>query len=98
MFFDPVAVGGVALSVLVATVAGRALQRPSGFYESEVYGLDCAMHRRIALAACAAAVGFTLAACVVRLPSTVMLGIATLAAILYLSSFLRGAEDQEPLP
>jgi hypothetical protein len=86
---------GVALALLVSTAAWRQSRCAGGFYDREVYGMTAATHRRYAVASllCAAFFATTYA---LRLNGAgiAALGPYALLAILYATSFLRGASDE----
>lgn len=84
-------------SLLLAAAAYVRSRRAGGFYDSEVYGMTPAAHRRYA----AIALGFALAFFAVALWSprsaaTIWLGAAfVLFAVIYVTSFLRGAAESD---
>jgi len=86
---------GFAIAALVGTIAWRRGRSPGGFYDREVYGMDCAAHRRYAVASFVFAAYF--AAVYARgLDTAAIAGLAVYAliALLYGTSFLRGASDE----
>jgi hypothetical protein len=86
---------GLGLALAVAAAAWHRSRSPGGFYDREVYAMDVRSHRRYA----AASLGFALyfaATCVLALPAAGIAGLAlyALIALLYATSFLRGASDE----
>lgn len=72
----------------------RASQR-AGHYDGAGYGMLPSTHRRYALVALALAVGFVAAFLWPAVPSVILLGATVLVALLYGTSFLRGAESDD---
>jgi hypothetical protein len=86
---------GVIIASLVAAVAVWRSRAAGGFYDREVYGMDAKAHARYATVSLVFAVFFAVTLAL-RLPAA---GIAALAlyalvALLYATSFLRGASDE----
>jgi hypothetical protein len=85
---------GVAAALGIAITAWLRSRAAGGFYAAGVYGMSSGIHRRYAIAGLAFAACFALAFAF----HATDLGLAGLAvfaviAILYLSSFVRGASD-----
>ncbi len=86
---------GLILALVVAAVAWRRGGGDGGFYDGEVYGMTPAVHRRYA----AVSIGFAAAFAILlglraTAPTLVLLAAYVLIALLYLTSFLRGASDE----
>lgn len=92
MIYDGV---GFALAFGIAIVAWRRARHGSGFYDREVYGMEASAHRRYALLSLCFAAYFA-AAYALKLGAAgiVGLGLYTLVAIFYATSFLQGAHDE----
>jgi hypothetical protein len=88
------AIGAVAALAVAAVAWLRSRSAAGGFYDEGVYGMAPAVHRRYALASAGFAIFFA-AALVARADGIglAVLGIYAVVAILYASSFLRGASD-----
>jgi hypothetical protein len=86
---------GFAIALLVGAIAWRRSRSPGGFYDREVYGLDCAAHRRYAIVSFVFAAYFA-AVYARRLDFAGIAGLAlyALIALFYGTSFLRGASDE----
>jgi hypothetical protein len=86
---------GLILAASVAAIAWKSSHAPGGFYDREVYAMDSAAHRRYALVSVAFALYF-LIAYVLRREAAGMAGLTlyALIAVLYATSFLRGASDE----
>ena len=86
---------GFVVACGLALVAWRNSGRAAGFYDGEVYGMTARTHRRFAAISLAFAIFF--AAALASSARAVGLGgfaVYVLAAILYGTSFLRGAESE----
>jgi len=85
---------GVAAALGIAALAWRSSRSAGGFYAAGVYGMAPAIHRRYAVAGLSFAACFALAfAFHATLAGLYGLAIFAVIAILYLSSFVRGASD-----
>jgi hypothetical protein len=86
----------LALALAIAAAAWRGSRSKGGFYDSEVYAMTPRVHRRYALLSLAFAIYFvgTLA---LHKPSAGIAGLVlyALIAVLYATSFLQGAPDQD---
>jgi hypothetical protein len=87
---------GVVAALAVAGVAWQRSRVAGGFYDAQVYAMTRAIHRRYALVSLAFAACFAVAFAT----HADTLGLAALAvyaviAIIYATSFLRGASDYE---
>ncbi len=86
---------GLGISLVVAIAAfGRALRR-AGHYDGAGYGMLPSTHRRYAYVALALGLGFVAAFVWPTVPTVVLLGAVVLVALLYGTSFLRGAESDD---
>jgi len=86
---------GVVAALALAALAWRRSRTPAGgFYDQEVYGMSAATHRRYAVT-CLAFAAFFAAALFLHAAAAGLAGFAvfTLIAIIYASSFVRGASD-----
>jgi hypothetical protein len=85
---------GVAAALGIAILAWQRSRAAGGFYAGGAYGMDPIIHRRYAIAGLAFAACFALAF-VFHATFAGLCGLAIFAviAILYLSSFVRGASD-----
>ncbi|HUN29247.1 MAG TPA: hypothetical protein VMV65_05550 [Alphaproteobacteria bacterium] len=90
-------VAGVIASLLLALAAAVRSRSAGGFYDAEVYGMTPSAHRRYTLIAVAFAVAFfAVAWWWPRSGATIWLFAAfVLFAVLYLTSFLRGASEAD---
>ena len=86
---------GLGISLGLAVVSFARASARSGHYDGAVYGMTPVVHRRYAAIACALAVAFVAAFVWPALPTTIMLGAVVLVALLYVTSFLRGAESDD---
>jgi hypothetical protein len=85
---------GVAFALATGAWAWSRSRAPGGFYAEGVYGMTPAMHRRYAVVSAAFALGIGLAwALHATFASFAALAIYAVIAILYYSSFIRGASD-----
>jgi len=87
---------GAALAFAVAAVAWRRSSARGGYYDTDVYGMTPAMHRRYAFVSLAFAVFFAIAFAT-KNPAAGLIALAVdaLVADCYAASFLRGAESDE---
>jgi hypothetical protein len=85
---------GLLLAVALAAAAWRRSLGSGGFYDRDVYAMRPATHRRYAIAGLAFAVYFA-AALVFGQGTAGIAGLAlyALVAVIYATSFLRGASD-----
>lgn len=86
---------GSAIGLVVAWQAYRAARQGGAFYDCEVYGMTPVMHLRVGRTAVVVAVVFGVAAFLPWFPSTPIVAIETVLAILYLASFARGASHED---
>jgi hypothetical protein len=84
-------------SLLLAAAAYMRSRTPGGFYDAEVYGMTPEAHRRYAAIGLAFALAFfAVAVWWPRSAATIWLGAAfVLFAVIYITSFLRGAAESE---
>lgn len=87
---------GLLLALTLAAVAWRRSLGSGGFYDSDVYAMTPAIHRRYALASLAFAAYFA-GALFLRWEAAGIAGLAlyALMAVFYATSFLRGAPDRD---
>ena len=86
---------GLAVALLVAAAAWRTSRRASGFYATQVYGMTSAVHRGYFVASLAAAAFFAITyAFALQTAGVAGLALYALIALLYATSFLRGASDE----
>jgi hypothetical protein len=87
--------GGLAIALVVASIALRCSRSPGGFYDREAYGMTAAVHRRYATTSLVFAIYFAVTSAF-HLETAGIAGLAlyALIAVLYASSFLRGASDE----
>ncbi len=67
----------------------------STFYAGHVYGMTAATHRAYAAASFVFALAFGAAIVFPRVPAVPLLAVYTVIAILYVSSFVRGATGED---
>ena len=86
---------------LIVSLTGAAIglsrsraSRP-GYYVSEVYTLSAISHRRFATASLAFAAAFALLGAFPVLPLAPVFGAYEILAVLYLTSFARGAQGED---
>jgi hypothetical protein len=85
---------GLGLALAVAATAWRCSRRSGGFYAREVYAMDARAHQRYAWVSFGFAVYFAAAyALVLQAAGIAGLALYVVIALLYASSFLRGASD-----
>ena len=85
---------GVAAALVTAGMAWRASRAPGGFYDEGVYGMGRSLHRRYAAVSLAFALAFgTAFALHATFAGLIALAAYAVIAILYYSSFIRGASD-----
>jgi len=85
---------GAAVALATAALAWKRSRAPGGFYAEGVYGMTAAVHRRYAAASLAFALAFVAAfALRATFAGLVVLAAYAVIAILYYSSFVRGASD-----
>jgi predicted histidine transporter YuiF (NhaC family) len=92
---DWTALLGLMLALLTVWRASRAIASGGAYYDREVYGMTARTHRRArAIAVVTAVISFI---CMFRSPVPTMpfVAIETVAVILYLASFARGASEEE---
>jgi hypothetical protein len=85
----------LAAALALSVTAWRRSAVPAGYYDGQVYGMTPATHRRYAMVAIGFAVAFALAAAA-RFDTGAIVALALFVpvAIFYMSSFVRGAEDE----
>ncbi|MBV9718952.1 MAG: hypothetical protein JOZ77_06515 [Candidatus Eremiobacteraeota bacterium] len=88
-------VAGSLLALAVAATAWRCSRASGGYYDRDVYAMDASAHRRYALLSLAFA-GYFAIAYALRSTTAGIAGLAlyALIAVLYATSFLRGASDE----
>jgi hypothetical protein len=85
---------GAAASLGIATLAWRQTRTRGGFYAEGVYGMAPSTHQAYAIVSLVFAVGFAVAfALRATFTGLAALAVYAVIAILYLSSFIRGASD-----
>jgi len=82
------ALGGAALGLARSRAVG-------GYYESDVYGMTAVSHRRFATASLLFAGAFALLGAFPIVPVFPVLAGYVLLAILYATSFARGAQEED---
>lgn len=87
---------GIALAVALAAIAWRRSRVAGGFYDAGIYAMTPRTHRAYAVAGLAFALFFAIALAV-HADGAGIAGLAAYAvvAIFYVTSFLRGASDDE---
>jgi hypothetical protein len=87
---------GLVLALVLAAAAWRRSVGGGGFYDRDVYAMTPATHRRYAIAGLAFA-GYFAAALLLRQETAGIAGLAlyALVAVIYATSFLRGAPDRD---
>ncbi|MBV8245595.1 MAG: hypothetical protein JOZ38_06720 [Candidatus Eremiobacteraeota bacterium] len=91
-----IAVAGMFVSALLAATAFiRSKRATANSYAAEVYGMTSASHRRFAVFSLVFLLLFAAAWLKPGLPATPLLAVYAVAAILYGSSFLRGATEED---
>lgn len=89
-------IAGLILALLGATLAtARGRTARSGSFESAMYEMTNASHRRFAIVSLAFAGFFALAIALPVLPSFPILAAYVVFFILYASSFIRGATGED---
>lgn len=85
------------LLALAGAAFGLARSRcgPGGYYESDVYALTAVSHRRFATASLGFAGAFALLGAFPLIPVFPVLAAYVLLAILYATSFARGAQEED---
>jgi hypothetical protein len=73
----------------------RSRAAAGGYYETEVYALSAVSHRRFATASIVFAAAFALLEAIPIFPVFPVLAAYVLLAILYATSFARGAQEEE---
>jgi hypothetical protein len=87
---------GIVTSLAVLGVAGWRMRRPAGFYDGAVYGMTRDTHRRYFGLELLLLLAFFATAIVHAGSVTIwLLAFAVLVAVFYLTSFLRGASEEE---
>ncbi len=88
---------GFVISLGTALLAFGRSRAPGGFYDADVYGMTPRSHRRYAAIALAFTLAFTATLVVVRNASLVfwLLASAVLFDLFYLTSYLRGAHEDD---
>ena len=87
---------GLIASLATAAFAWYRSRGTGGYYDADVYAMTAGTHRGVALAALASSVFFA-ATLALRMESVAIVGLAlyVVGAVLYGTSFLRGASDDE---
>ena len=85
---------GSVVALFTAALAWRQSRAPGGFYAEGVYGMGPSHHRRYAAVSLAFAVASGIAfALRATFAGLIILAVYAVIAILYYSSFIRGASD-----
>lgn len=92
---NSIALFGLALALLTAWKASRALSGGGSYYDREVYGMTAQTHRRVRIAAWVVAGICLIGAFWSPLPLTPLVAVECVGVILYLASFARGASEEE---
>lgn len=90
----------MAIAGLILALAGAALglsrsRSGGGYYESDVYAMTAISHRRFATASLLFAGAFALIGAFPLVPAFPVLAGYVLVAVLYLTSFARGAQEED---
>lgn len=86
---------GFAFAVAMGIFAfNRSRRAPSNYYESDVYGMTPALHRRYAIVALIFALAFAASFVSGMPPAVPVLGAFAVVLIFYFSSFFRGFSDE----
>lgn len=86
---------GLGLALAIAAIAWRRGRAPGGFYDAQVYGMTPDTHRRYAWTSLGFALAFALMlGFQIFAVDTLVLAAYTVVAIVYVTSFLRGASDE----
>ena len=87
---------GLAVALTVGAMALMRLRARSGnFYETELYGISASTYRRYALVSGIFALSFLASFFWSAVPPVPLLAVYALIAILFLSSFIRGAVGED---
>lgn len=86
---------GILLCLAVVVAAFVRSRAAGGFYDAQTYGMTMRTHRRYALAAIVLAALLVASWFVAAIPPIAVLGVVVLVAVLYGSSFLRGASGDD---
>jgi hypothetical protein len=87
---------GLIASIALAAIAFARSRAAGGFYDAQVYAMTPQIHRRYAWIALAFAAAF--AACLLPAAESLRFWVAAafaLVALFYLTSYLRGAHEEE---
>jgi hypothetical protein len=86
-------IGGVA-ALVTAVLAWQRSRAAGGFYAAGIYGMGPSLHRRYAAVSLAFAIVFGIAFVLhATFAGLILLAVYAVIAILYYSSFIRGASD-----
>ncbi len=85
----------MGISALLAIVAFVRATAPAGHYDGQVYGMRATTHRRYGAVAIVLALAFVASFAWPALPAIPILAVTVLVALLYFTSFLRGAEADD---
>ena len=88
-------IGGLFAAIALGAFAYYRSRVPGGFYDAQIYGMTPAMHLRYAVVYLIFAVAFALVWVLHAHIEIIGLAAFTLSAIFYLSSFLRGAHEDD---
>ena len=91
---DLYAITGAVVALLAAATAWRQRRRRS-FYATEVYAITDRTHQRFIVTSLAFALAFALLAWRWEAAATPVLAVYAVLAILYFSSFVRGASGED---
>jgi hypothetical protein len=86
---------GIAVSLAVATAAWLRSRVAGGYYDADTYGMTSQTHIRYAWCGLALALLLLASLFIPAIPVIGLLAVCVLVAILYLSSFLRGAQADD---
>ena len=86
---------GILIALAVAIAAWNRGRAAGGHYDADTYGMTPQTHRRYALGGLVLAALFAMSIFAPAVPATVVLAVAILVGVFYLSSFLRGAQADE---
>ena len=92
---NDIAVLGAGLALLVVWQTRRVLRHGGSFYDREIYGMTPVVHRRIGGTAAVVALLCIGLSAFPSIPVTPFVAVETVAVILYLASFARGASHED---
>ena len=86
---------GAVLSGLLALAAFGRRRRPGTYYDRDVYGMTASSHARYALVFAGFTALFAAAAFLPGFPTLPALAVFAVVALVYATSFLRGASGED---